>query len=157
MRLNMREKSLSELLALYSDVMGELRQREIIRTANNPIGDIAEYLFCDAFGWMQEPNSSKSFDAVGDDGTRYQIKGRRIHAHNKSRQLGAIRDLEGFDVLAAVLFDDDFQVMRAALIPADVVKKRASYVARTNSNRFMLQDVVWQEPGVQDVTARLLR
>jgi hypothetical protein len=36
-----------------------------------------------------------------------------------SRQLGALRDLpaQGFDVLAAVLFQEDDRVLRAALIP----------------------------------------
>ena len=36
---------------------------------------------------------------------RDRIKGRRLHARNGSRQLSAIRDLDGFDMLAAVLFD----------------------------------------------------
>ena len=38
--------------------------------------------------------------------------------------------------------NDLYRVVRAALIPADVVRRRSTYVARTNSYRFMLQDVV---------------
>ncbi|OYU72039.1 MAG: hypothetical protein CFE32_24915, partial [Alphaproteobacteria bacterium PA3] len=110
--------SVAKLLVLHAEIGEELRERGVVRSANNPTGDLAEYLFCKAFGWQQAPNSERGYDATGPDGTRYQIKGRRIHRRNKSRQLSAIRDIDGghFDVLAGVLIDDNFNVMRAALI-----------------------------------------
>lgn len=132
--------------------MEELRGRDVLRSANNPTGDLAEYLFCTAFGWAQGANSAKAFDATGDDGIRYQIKGRRVHRRNKSRQLSAIRELNGFDVLAAVLFDNDYRIMRAALIGVAVVRDRSTYIAHTNSHKFLLRDDVWDAPGVTDVT-----
>jgi len=149
--------SVAELLVLHAQVGEELRGRGVVRSANNPTGDFAEYLFCRAFGWQQAPNSERGHDATGQDGTRYQIKARRIHRRNKSRQLSAIRDIEGghFDVLAGILFNDDFKVMRAALIPASLVVERSTFIARTNSNRFMLRDEVWAVPGVLDVTAEI--
>ena|ERR1044071_2293242 len=84
-----------QLLALHAKVADELRARGITRSSNNPTGDLAEYLFCKAFEWKQAGNSNAHTDAIGPDGTRYQIKGRRMTRHNKSRQLGAIRDLWG--------------------------------------------------------------
>lgn len=103
------------------------------------------------------PNSERGFDATGVDGTRYQIKGRRIHRRNGSRQLSAMRDLEGghFDILAVVLFDDDYCIIKAALVPLDVVKRRASYVSHTNSSKFMIRDDVWSDESVRDVTQEL--
>jgi hypothetical protein len=148
-------KSIAELLALHSAVMEELRERGVLRSANNPVGDLAEYLFCSAFGWTQENNSAKAFDAVDASGIRYQVKGRRIHRRNRSRQLSAIRDLGGFDVLAAVLFDDDYRVTRAALVPAAVVRDHSTFSNHTNSHRFLLRDVTWDAPGVVDVTMQL--
>lgn len=149
--------SVLQLLALHAGIGEELRQRGVVRSANNPTGDLAEYLFCQAFGWTQAPNSERGFDATGSDATRYQIKGRRVHRRNKSRQLSAMRDLAAgqFDVLAAVLFDDDFNIVRAALIPISIVEKRATFVAHTNSSKFMLRDDVWDELGVQDVTVQI--
>lgn len=149
--------SVAELLVLHAQIGEELRERGVVRSANNPTGDLAEYLFCRAFGWQQAPNSVRGYDAIGPDGTRYQIKGRRIHRRNKSRQLSAIRDIEKghFQVLAAVLFDDDFQVMKAALVPVELVVERSTFIAHTNSNRFMLRDDVWSAPGVRDVTAEI--
>jgi hypothetical protein len=84
---SLHDKSISELLALYVAVMEELRERDVLRSANNPTGDFAEYLFCRAFGWTQEDNSAAAFDATGDDGVRYQIKGRGLYRRNRSRQL----------------------------------------------------------------------
>lgn len=152
---NMRTKTIAELLALHVAIMEELRERDVLRSANNPTGDLAEYLFCAAFGWAQESNSAKAFDAKGGDGTRYQIKGRRIHRRNRSRQLSAIRDLGGFEILAAVLFDDEYRILGAALIPAAVVREHSTYIRHTNSHKFLLRDAIWDVPGVVDVTADL--
>jgi hypothetical protein len=155
--MNLSELSPPELLALHAKLGDELRSRGITRSANNPTGDLAEYLFCKAFGWTQAGNSHANVDAIGTDGTRYQIKGRRITGHNKSRQLSAIRDLVGehFHFLAGVLFKEDYVVMRAALIPHAVAIERAKFVERTNSHRFLLHDDTWNVPGVLDVTAEL--
>ncbi|CDN46571.1 hypothetical protein [Neorhizobium galegae] len=152
---NFEETTTADLLKIHASIIEELRNRKILRSANSPTGDLAEYLFCAAFGWDQALNSMKALDAVDTAGVRYQIKGRRMHQRNKSRQLSVIRDLEGFDVLAAVLFDDDYKIVRAALIPAAVVKEKAVYIGRTNSHKFMLKDVIWDVPDVLDVTAQL--
>jgi hypothetical protein len=145
------------LLALHAQVADELRSRGITRSSNNPTGDLAEYLFCKAFGWTQAGNSNRSIDAVDSGGIRYQIKGRRITRFNNSRQLSAIRDLAGehFDVLAGILFKEDYTVMKAALIPHSVALERATFVEYTNSHKFMLRDDVWSAAGVRDVTAEL--
>lgn len=152
---NLRTNSITELLALHIAIMEELRARDVLRSANNPTGDLAEYFFRAAYGWAQENNSAKAFDATGDDGTRYQIKGRRIHRRNRSRQLSAIRDLDGFDILAAVLFGDDYRILRAALIPAAVVRDHSTYINHTNSHKFLLRNAIWDTPGVIDITDRL--
>ena len=76
--LNLTDLTPADLLALHSQVADELRVRGITRSANNPTGDLAEYLFCKAFGWKQAGNSHANIDAVGPNNTRYQIKGRRL-------------------------------------------------------------------------------
>jgi hypothetical protein len=146
-----------ELLTLHARIAEELRGRAIARTSNNPTGDLAEYLFCQAFGWKPAGNSKANIDAIARDGTRYQIKGRRITRHTKSRQLSAIRDLAGrhFDYLAGVLFTEEYRILRAALIPYAIVEQRAKFVEHTNSHKFILHDDVWTAPGVRDVTQKL--
>lgn len=148
----------SELLVLHADVTDELRDRGVTRSSNNPLGDYAEYLFCKAFEWRQENNAVKSFDAIDQTTSlKYQIKARRLTPQNSSRQLSAIRnlDMKGFDILAAALFDRSYQILRAALIPHDIVLKNAKYGEHSNSWRFMLYDTIWDEDGVSDVTEHL--
>ena len=104
---------------------------------------------------QQAPNSEKGFSARDGRGLRYQIKGRRLNRRNKARQLSAIRELDGFDTLAAVLFDEEYRVLRAALIPCAVVRERCKFVQHTNSHRFMLTDDVWDDGRGTDVTGEL--
>lgn len=155
--IDLKNLSLRSLLGLYAAIVEELRRRDVVRSANNPTGDLAEYLFCRAFSWQQEPNSTRGFDAKDSSGTRYQIKGRRPHRRNGSRQLSAIRELDEFDTLAAVLFDDEYRVSRAALIPNAVVHERCTLVPHTNSYKFVLTDDVWDDKRVKDVTRKLCR
>jgi hypothetical protein len=147
----------AELLKLHAGVSEELRARGILRSSNNPTGDLAECLFCKAFGWKQAGNSNANVDAIGRNGKRYQIKGRRFTHYNQSRQLSAIRDLDkaNFDYLAGVLFSEDYRILRAAIIPCSVIKEHATFVKRTNSHRFLLRDNIWDAPGVRDVTEKL--
>lgn len=153
--IDLKNLSLRNLLRLHADIMEELRCRSIVQSANNPTGDLAEFLFCRAFSWQQASISEKGFDAQDKHGRRYQIKSRRLHRHKASRQLSAIRDLEGFDVLAAILFDDHYRVSRAALIPNEVVRERCKFIRHTNSYKFMLTDDLWGDGRVRDVTAEL--
>lgn len=155
--INLGSLSLAQLLALHSMIGEELRGRGGTRSANNPTGDLAEFLFCKAFDWSQSGNSNANIDAIGQDGIRYQIKGRRLTRHNKSRQLSAIRELDvaHFDILAGVLFNEDYSVKRAALIPRYVVVEHAKFVKRTNSYKFLLRDEIWDANGVEDVSAQL--
>ena len=143
-----------DLLRLHVSALGELRRRGVLRTANAPTGDLAEHLFCGAFSWERAANSQKGFDASDGD-RRFQIKGRRMDRPKASRQLSAIRSPEAFDALAAVLFDKDYGVLRAAIIPSAVVQERLTFVQHTNSNRFMLSDSVWEDERVEDATAKL--
>ncbi len=153
----MNNLTLIELLARHVQIGEELRARGIVRTDNNPTGDLAEYLFCKAFGWEQAPNSKLGFDAVDTNGLHYQIKGRRINNRNKSRQLSAIRGLEEmhFDFLAGVLFDHNYNVFRAVLIPHSVIIDKSKHQSHTNSSKFLLNDDVWLLKNVRDVTDQI--
>ncbi|MEH3100144.1 hypothetical protein [Sphingomonas adhaesiva] len=147
--------STTDLLRLQAAAIEELRRRDIVRTANAPLGDYGERLFAQAFDWVLTQNSSATHDAVDSAGRRYQIKARRLRIGGAGeRQLGILRALEGgaFDYLAAVLLNRDFSVARAALIPMRVVLIKATYVKHVNGWRFILDDATWAVEGVRDVT-----
>jgi hypothetical protein len=149
----------AEKLKLCAALSAELVRCGLTRTQNNPVGDLAETLFCRALGLNRNDNKSSSYvDAIGcNDDLRYQIKGRRLVGSNGARQLGALRDLDGdhFDFLGAVLFNEDFTVHRAAVIPVAVVRNLSKPDEHTRSRRFILTDAVLDDPQVWDVTDRL--
>jgi hypothetical protein len=146
--------SVSELLRLHAGILEQLRLRDIVRSANNPSGDFAETLFSRAFGWKLESNSSSGYDAIDASNTRYQIKCRRMTAKNTSRQMSALRNLKNspFDILAVVLFDEHFGIIRGALIPIAIVIENSKFTEHVNAHRFMLRDSIWSIEGVVDVT-----
>ncbi len=121
--MNLKAYSALELLSLYNAIEAELKIRSVVRTKNNPVGDYAEYLFCKAFDWQQADNSQKAIDAIDAQGVTYQIKARRRSEDRDNRQLGAIRDLKegSFDYLAGLVFNPDYTIFKAALIPVKMV------------------------------------
>ena len=157
MATNLKNQSPRQLLSLYVQVLQELRRQEITRSTNNPVADYAELLFERGLGLTRTPKSTKGHDAVGPDGKRYEVTARRLTAHNTSRQLSALRSLDDkhFDCLAGVLFDENFAVRKACLVPHDQVVAHAKYRKHTNSLTFYLRDDVWTYPGVVDVTREL--
>lgn len=60
MQLDLTQRPTSELLALSKAIVTELRSRGVVRTANAPAGDYAEYLVALAYGGELAPNSEKS-------------------------------------------------------------------------------------------------
>lgn len=146
-----------ELLKLYTELMAELRSRGIVRTSNGPGADVAEGLVAKALSLTLNTASTAGYDGIDPNGHRIEVKCRRLTRHNDSRQLSAIRNLESahFDFLAGILFNEDFSVMKAALIPFQVVKDQSVFVKHTNGWKFVLRDSIWALPGVEDITDRL--
>ena len=145
-----------ELLALYARILDGLLARGVVRSTNNPVADYSEYLTARALNLRLVANANIGFDAISEDDVRYQVKARRLTARNGSRQLGFIRGLDlpddPFDFLVGILFESDFRVHRAAVIPMEIVRARAARVDYVNGWRFILADGVWALPGVEDVT-----
>ncbi len=152
--MNIKEQSIASLFGIHSDILDELKSRQIIRSYNNPVGDYAEFLFCRTFGWKLAAGSEKGFDA-NDSCHRYQIKGRRITPSNGSRQLSVLRELEtgNFDFLAGVLLAKDYSVILAVIIPhSSLVDSKPNFSKHQNGHIFHLDDRIWKVKGICDVT-----
>lgn len=147
-----------QLLDLHCSVMEALRHRGVVRSSNNPVADYAETIVARALAAHLATNSQSGYDAVGQDGTRYQIKARRLTVPNGSTQLSAIRNLAAapFDYLAALAFDGRLAVQYGALIPIDVVAGLARYSTHTNSHTLHFRRTVLKEPGVVDITSLVM-
>lgn len=150
-----------ELLCLFGSILDELQSRGIVITSNNPVSGHTEWLVSSRLKLKLAGNSEKSFDATDDKGVRYEIKARPVTPNNKSRQLSAIRDIEGghFDFPIAVVYSKDFDVILALKIPRSVVVSKYSYVKATNSYKLMAEDSLNHDRVCEDVATvgRMLR
>jgi hypothetical protein len=128
-----------------------------MRSSNNPVADYTEYIVADALSLHREQNSKAGFDGTDNQNNRHEIKARRLTQYNRSTQLSAIRNLDRhhFDFLAGVLFEEDFEIRRACLVPWQTVQSRCKYQQHTNSSRFCLNPGLWDEPGVADITEQV--
>lgn len=155
---SLKEFSPKELLQLDGRIIDELLARDIIRTRNKPVSGFTRWLVSKRLGLILAGNSEKGFSGMDEKGLRYEIKSRQVTTSNPSRELSAIRDIEGehFNFLIAVVYDNDFEVILALKIPRSVVVAKSSYVKSTNSFRLMAEDSLRDQPGVEDI-AHLLR
>lgn len=62
--------SVKHLLQLETRIVTELSRRDLVRTKNKPLGDIAERIVWLARGGVIEPNSTKSHDITTTTGRR---------------------------------------------------------------------------------------
>jgi hypothetical protein len=147
-----------ELLQYYLDILAELKKRQIVRTANSPIGDYTEWLVAQKLNLMLSGNSTAGYDAIDPlIGTRYQIKSRRVHPANQSRQLSPIRNLDKhqFDYVIAVIFTNDFSIQQAVKIPHAAIAEYASYRSHVNGYILHLRGAILKDSRVEDLTTIL--
>jgi len=140
-----------ELLRLYGRLMEELRQRKLVRSSNNPVSDYAEKIVCEELNLSLQGKSSKGYDAIDENtGEKYQIKARRLTRHNKSRQLGVIRNLDQklFDHLIAVIFNEFFKPVEIWRIPRETIPKYARYSSHQNGYILVLTGKVLEDETV---------
>lgn len=151
-------RTVGELLSTYAEILAELRERGVVRSANAPVGDYAEWLCLRALGGTLVDNFSvKSHDLVMADGRRVQVKARVTSEPSKAGQLqtSPFRTWD-FDLAAFVLLRDyDYAVRRAVLVPVDVVRVQSSFRSHVNGSVVMMRGALLDHEDAEDITARL--
>ena len=110
-----------ELLALWAQTLRELHDREVVRTYNNPIGDIAEALVALHYSGKRSSSSHASWDVKTRRGDLLQVKAlRRTGA--KRRNLSPVRS-DDYAAVIVVIFTEDLRVEQAFRVPQLVVKE----------------------------------
>jgi hypothetical protein len=124
----LHDSSTGELLTLSRRILGELRQRKVIRTGNAPAGDYAELLVQLATRGELAPNAQRSWDVLTPAKRKLQVKARVVTnpGTRGERQLSVFRSWK-FNAAVIVLFDDDFRVWRAALLPVGVIRSAGRF------------------------------
>lgn len=110
--------------------MRELRAREIIRTNNNPVGDIAEAVVAEYYQGIRGSFAQAGWDVkVGDE--LIQVKALRQVPGTKRRNLSPIRDTD-YSSVVIVIFDEDFNVLEGLKLTRDLVEQLFPHRAYVN-------------------------
>lgn len=138
-----------DLLKLDAAVIEELRRRELVRTNNKPLGDIAEAVVYEARGGILEPNSTRSHDITAPDGQRIQVKA--MGPRSAGTQTFSVFRSTDFTTAVFLIFDVDFNLTEAREVTAaDIEQTRI--IAHTNGRASTLQ---WVRTVGTDVTAEM--
>ena len=139
-----------DLVRRFGAVMDALEARKIIRSANNPIADIAETLVAVALrGKVAEDKRQKGYDVrIGQH--RIQVKALRKTRPGR-RKLGAISTYE-FDELIAVVFERDLTPRVALRMSPDVAREYAS-----PKRRLSLTNRLEADPRITRISGEDLR
>ncbi len=122
-----------EIIALYSDLIAELKSRGIIRT-KNLLGDLGEYLAIEYYNntpglanLLAAPAGTQNIDAISRKGERYSIKSTSgnltgvFHGLNDPDSLEP--ESQKFEFVIIVLFDDNFKLKKILEITWDLFLK----------------------------------
>lgn len=131
------------LLATYESILGELRERAVVRTNDAPAGQYAEWVAQRVLGGVLADNSVKSYDLVTPEGLKVQVKARVLRKPNlvSERQLSPFRSFD-FDQALVILFDRTYGVARAVLLSHDVVEAASTFNKHVNGNILIARDSV---------------
>jgi hypothetical protein len=152
-KLRLGHRGVSDLLGIYGQVLEELREREVIRSANAPTGDYAEWLVQRALGGKLQPSSNKSADLIVRK-KRIQIKSRILSDPEKSgeRQLSSFRSWD-FDDAVIVLFDRRYGVRRATRIEVTKLEAAGKDDRWVSGTRVIARDALLDHG--RDITEKL--
>lgn len=132
----LRQASVRELLEHYRAVLDELTARELIRTKNAPVGDLAEQCALTVYGGTLARNSTASYDLTTPAGERVQVKARQITAQkHRSVPFSPMRSLD-LDLCLFMLLEGDDIVRAREWTVADL---KAHRVPRANRNDYVVK------------------
>ena len=140
-------RSTRELLADWAAIMRQLRDRGIIRTNNNPIGDIAEAIVAEHYGGERGSFSQAGWDVLLPSGERLQVKALRQTGARGRRNLSPIRDVD-YDAVIVVIFDEDFRVTEGLRIERATVEELFPHRAHVNGRIITLTQKLRDHPDV---------
>jgi hypothetical protein len=141
------ELSTRDLLALWAGALRELHDRGVVRTFNNPIGDIAEELVAVHFGGERGSFSQASWDVRTPDGELLQVKALRRTGRRTRRNLSPVRS-DSYAAVVVVVFSEDLRVEQAIRIPQEVVSERFPIRPHVNGRVITLTGKLLEHPKV---------
>lgn len=140
---NLEELKSTQLIELYSEILKELKNRDIIRT-NNIIGEIGEYLAVDYYckhsnlpKLQAAPIGTQNIDAISVNGERYSIKSTSgkttgvfygLHTPNSDE-----KDDRKFEYVIICCFNDEYRLKAIYELTWDNFIKHKRWHKRMNA------------------------
>jgi hypothetical protein len=141
--------SVPQLLKLWAAVMRELRTKDIVRTNNNPVGDIAEAIVHQYYKGSERGSFVQAgWDVITADGTRIQVKAMRQTAGSKRRNLSPIRDSD-YDSVVIVILNEDFEVVEGLHLDRELVEELFVHRDYVNGRVITVTARLRQDPRVE--------
>jgi hypothetical protein len=147
---DLSKMSTRELLALWARALRELRDRGVVRTFNNPIGDIAEALVALHYGGVRGSFSQASWDVRTPSGGLLQVKAMRRTGAKTRRNLSPVRS-DGYDAVIVVFSTEDLRVEEVISIPKSVVNELFAWNDHVAGRIIVVTKRLLEHPGVAKV------
>lgn len=142
--------STRELLSLWARSLRALHDRGVVRTFNNPIGDIAEELVAVHFGGERGSFSQASWDVQTPSGELLQVKALRRTGTKTRRNLSPVRS-DAYTAVIVVIFTEDLRVDHAIRIPQAVVTQRFAIRPHVNGRVITVTKKLLAHPEVTSI------
>lgn len=137
-----------DLLSLWAQTLRELHDRGVVRTFNNPIGDIAEELVAAHFGGERGSFSQASWDVRTLAGELLQVKALRRTGKRTRRNLSPVRS-DDYTAVIVVIFTEDLRVEQAIRIPQAVVSELFAVRSHVNGRVITVTQRLLSHPDVR--------
>lgn len=128
--------------------MRELRARKIIRTNNNPVGDIAEAIVAEHYGGERGTFAQAGWDVKRADGERIQVKAMRQTPGQTRRNVSPIRDRD-YDFVVIVIMDEDFSVTEGLRLSRPLVEELFPHREYVNGRVIAVTNSLRRDPRVE--------
>lgn len=141
-------RSTPQLLRDWSAIMRTLRLREVIRTNNNPVGDIAEAIVARHYNGVRGSFAQAGWDVKTVDGERIQVKAIRQTASRRHSNVSPIRDRE-YDYVVIVVVDEDFVVTEGLRLSRKTVEDLFPHREWINGRVIRLTAALRADPRIE--------
>jgi hypothetical protein len=149
----LRDRSTAGLLEDWSAIMRELRRRDVVRTNNNPAGDIAEAIVAEHYGGERGSFIQRGWDVKTAADERIQVKAMRMTPGSKRRNFSPIRDAD-YDTVVLVIFDESFRPDEGLRMSRAVVEALFAPTKWVNGRVIKLTRSLRDHPDVEVVDLR---
>jgi hypothetical protein len=129
--MDLDELTNRELLGVWASSLRLLYERGIVRTHNNPIGDIAEEMVARHCTGVRGSFDQAAWDIRVGDGL-LQVKACRRATPTSKVGFSPIRHEDGYTAVILVVFGPDMTVQEAWRVPREVVNEVGIFSAHVN-------------------------